>query len=109
MLHFRISGLWNDEMMREFEGAIESAVEKLGAAGSSFKVLADLTDYPPQFQVIAARHQVIMGKLRDSGMRCAATIVSGQMTKIQVARLAPSETHHFATSESAARRWLDSV
>ena len=106
LLHFRLTGLWDEEDARRFEQEIETEISKLSAGGRPFAVLADLTDYPAQFQGVAAIHQRIMGKLREGGMHQAATIVSALMTKMQINRLKPSETHQFFTSEAAAREWL---
>ena len=109
VLQIRLWGLWDEEFAENFEGEFKKKVQEAGATGKEWYILADITEFPPQFQQVQQFLAEAMRRAKTYGVKKAARIVDKTITKLQIARLSKEmdfPEHSFFRSEDEARQWL---
>ena len=109
MLRLRLWGLWDTEVGQNLVWEFKKHVQNVSTMNTTWYVLADLTEFPPQFGEVQQYLSEAMLLAKQHGMKKGARIVANTITKMQIARLS-RETgvpeSFFFQSEEAAIHWL---
>jgi hypothetical protein len=107
LLSFRCWGHWDLDTVQRFRAGLGSAMAPLVATGAAFDVFVDLSDFPPQPQVVAEQLQQSVTRAKEMGMRRGACLVQSALTKLQFARVSAFPHFRYFTAADEARAWLN--
>lgn len=108
LLRFRLAGWWDAATIAAYREELLRNLARLPASDRTFDLVADLTDFVPQTQEIAAMHGDIMAKGRGVGLRFAASVVSSPLVRLQIARVAASPDFGYVATDAEALEWIAS-
>lgn len=107
LITFIASGFWDLTTVGDFRQQMATAAAVFSARRQPFDVLADMTDFLPQSQLIANELQDSMLRGVTLGMRRTACLASRQLTRFQFSRIAAYPNFAFFDSQQEAIFWLN--
>ena len=111
MLEFALLGFWSVDDAAKWKVSFMSQADEISLNGTrGFRLLVDMSGYPPQRKEVGECHQECMAYAMKCGLTNAAHIVKDVITKMQMEHLSRGVDTvafgHFLTRDEA-QKWLD--
>jgi hypothetical protein len=105
LLSVTLNGLWNLEVLEQYERDMKTALASLGCKPGEHLILADFRNHAVQSKDVVARVQAMFDTPLLASRR-TALIVSGALAKMQQSRIIKRDDERIFSSEEEAIQWL---